>query len=271
MGCIFSVEEPKKVVYAGKTDFAVPTLNIFNTNNQHILCYVLSGEVNVKIGNQTICAKKNHCFLCPSGVKCDATKECPGGTSLLFIHFRPCPSDNPDASPYEELSEPLVYVNTCVDATGNDEIRKGFIRNIEGYNIGDKVRQSAHTNIILNDLSKNYLFENSSNALAMNIQLYINRSLPKNITNKEIAVYHNVSVRTAETSFKKMFGISIHQFVINKKIELSKFWLRYFPEQKLSVLAQGLGFFDEYHFSRQFKRITGMSPTEYKNTFDRQK
>ncbi len=264
MGCIFSVEEPKRIVYAGKAIFTEPTFNSYDTDNQHILCYVLNGELNVQIGNQTICAKKNHCFLCPSGVKCDAIKECLGGTSVMLIHFRPCPSDNSDASPYEELSEPLVYVNTHVDATGNDEIRKEFIRNIEGYNAGDKVRQSAHINIILNDLSKNYLYEDSSDALAMNIQHYIIRSIPQNVTNKEIAAFHNVSVRTAETSFKKMFGISIHQFVINKKIELSKFWLRYFPEQKLSVLAQGLGFFDEYHFSRQFKKIVGISPSEYR-------
>ena len=264
MGCIFSVEETKKVVYAGKTAFAEPVLNVFDTDNKHILCYVLSGEMNVKIGNRTICARKNHCFLCPSGVECKATKECTQGTSVMLIHFLPGKSDTTDSSPYMDLSEPFVYVSTLVDTSANDEIRKTFIRDIEAYNSGDKVRQSAHTNILLNDLSKNYLFEDSSYALALNIQLYINRSIPKNITNKEIASFHNVSVRTAETSFKKAFGISIHQFVINKKIELSKFWLRYFPEQKLSVLAQGLGFFDEYHFSRQFKKITGISPSEYR-------
>jgi AraC-like DNA-binding protein len=32
-------------------------------------------------------------------------------------------------------------------------------------------------------------------------------------------------------------------------------------------IAEALGFYDEYHFSRQFKKEFGISPREYKKVF----
>lgn len=37
-----------------------------------------------------------------------------------------------------------------------------------------------------------------------------------------------------------------------------------FFEMSMKEIAYNLGFYDEYHFSRQFKKIMRISPTEYK-------
>ncbi|MBO5370831.1 MAG: AraC family transcriptional regulator [Clostridia bacterium] len=185
----------------------------------------------------------------------------------MYIHFAPNPNDLFFSWHPDNINHPFVYVNTFIDASNNIEIKRNFIRLIEGYDSGDTVRQTAHLNIILNDLSKNRMYEDSAYVLAIKIQKMINDAIPNKLTNEEIAKKLNVSIRTAETTFKKCFGMSIHQYLIYRRVELAKFWLKFFPEQKMSVTATGLGFFDEYHFSRQFKTVTGMSPTEYKNMY----
>ena len=85
-------------------------------------------------------------------------------------------------------------------------------------------------------------------------------------TNKEIAEILNVGVRTAESAFKDCFGITIHQYQLMQKIEHAKFCLEYYPQMKIIDISLSLGFYDEFHFSRQFKKIVGVSPTDYRKT-----
>lgn len=267
MGCIFSVEEQRKVIYAGRNMMDSSQYYSKRTLDSHILTYVLEGECNLKIGDKIVQAKKDCVFLQSAKIPFETIKKSPDKTATMYIHFAPNLNDSFFSSPPEDMKPPFVYVNTLVDASNNIEIKRNFIRLIESYDSGDTVRQSAHLNIILNDLSKNHLYEDSAYALAMKIKKLVNDAIPHTLTNKEIAKSLNVSVRTAETTFKKCFDMSIHQYLIYRRVELAKFWLKFFPEQKISVTSSGLGFFDEYHFSRQFKAVTGMSPTEYKNMF----
>lgn len=63
--------------------------------------------------------------------------------------------------------------------------------------------------------------------------------------------------------FSEVEGITIEQFFILQKIEKSKEWLVY-NEQSLSQIALQLGYSSTQHLSSQFKRITGMTPSEFK-------
>jgi len=65
--------------------------------------------------------------------------------------------------------------------------------------------------------------------------------------------------------FKALFGITIHQYMLNHKIELAISYFKNFPEMPIKEISYNLGFYDEYHFSKQFKKIIGVSPSEYKN------
>ena len=82
--------------------------------------------------------------------------------------------------------------------------------------------------------------------------------------NVELARMMNVSVKTAETKFKAAFGKTIHQYVLDFKIKEAKSYFDRFKDISVKEVAYNLGFCDEYHFSKQFSKLAGISPREYK-------
>jgi AraC-like DNA-binding protein len=63
--------------------------------------------------------------------------------------------------------------------------------------------------------------------------------------------------------FSEVEGITIEQFFILQKIEKTKEWLVY-NEQSLSQIALSLGYSSTQHLSNQFKKLTGMTPSQFK-------
>lgn len=63
--------------------------------------------------------------------------------------------------------------------------------------------------------------------------------------------------------FPEVEGITIEQFFIQQRIEKVKEWMTY-NELTLSEMAWKLGYSSVAHLSAQFKKVTGLSPTEFR-------
>jgi AraC-like DNA-binding protein len=63
--------------------------------------------------------------------------------------------------------------------------------------------------------------------------------------------------------FSEVEGITIEQFFILQKIEKTKELLVY-NEESLSQIAFNLGYSSTQHLSNQFKKVTGMTPSQFK-------
>lgn len=63
--------------------------------------------------------------------------------------------------------------------------------------------------------------------------------------------------------FSEVEGITIEQFFILQKIEKVKEWLVY-DELSLSEISFKLGYSSVAHLSVQFKKVTGLTPSEFK-------
>lgn len=63
--------------------------------------------------------------------------------------------------------------------------------------------------------------------------------------------------------FSEVEGITIEQYIINQKIEKVKELLMY-DEQSLSQIALDLGYSSTAHLSSQFKKLTGLTPSQFK-------
>lgn len=63
--------------------------------------------------------------------------------------------------------------------------------------------------------------------------------------------------------FSQVEGTTIEQFFIAQKVEKIKEWLMY-DELNLSEMSFRLGYSSIPHLSAQFKKITGLTPTQFK-------
>jgi AraC family transcriptional regulator len=82
--------------------------------------------------------------------------------------------------------------------------------------------------------------------------------LSKFLSQKLIKEYSSLS-----RLFSEVEGITVEQFFILQKIEKAKEWLTY-NELSLSEISWKLGYSSVAHLSAQFKKTTGMTPSEFK-------
>lgn len=74
-------------------------------------------------------------------------------------------------------------------------------------------------------------------------------------------IYHSPS-QTIRI-FKKAFGITPYQYLLNQKIELAKLLLLN-SNKSIKEISMDLNFYDEHYFSNLFKTKTGISPLKYR-------
>ncbi len=84
-------------------------------------------------------------------------------------------------------------------------------------------------------------------------------SIQKFLSKKILKDYSSLS-----KLFSEVEGITIEQFFLLQKIEKTKEWLTY-NELSLSEIALNLGYSSTQHLSNQFKKLTGMTPTNFKS------
>jgi AraC-like DNA-binding protein len=70
--------------------------------------------------------------------------------------------------------------------------------------------------------------------------------------------------------FSEIKGITIQQFIIVHKIEKAKELILY-GELNLTEIAYKLHYSSVAHLSNQFKKITGLTPSHYKQLKDRKR
>lgn len=87
----------------------------------------------------------------------------------------------------------------------------------------------------------------------------------KEIRIEEIAASLQISPGYALETFQKVYSISPRRYLSELKLHEAK-QLIHQPDLNLTRVATMLGYSSLAHFSRQFRRWTGMSPSEYRQT-----
>jgi AraC-like DNA-binding protein/CheY-like chemotaxis protein len=94
---------------------------------------------------------------------------------------------------------------------------------------------------------------------------YLNEHLTENIHLDKVAEEAGMSKYHFCRIFKKSLGMSPMQFLTISRIELAKVLLRKSGASITSVIYK-VGFNDISGFNRQFKKLTGMTPTDFKES-----
>ncbi|WP_308635731.1 AraC family transcriptional regulator [Paenibacillus silvisoli] len=93
---------------------------------------------------------------------------------------------------------------------------------------------------------------------------YMRERLESNLSLDELAVHVSLSKQHLNHVFKQSTGFAPIDYYLRMKIQRAGQLLD-LTERSMKDICLSLGFKDPYYFSRLFKKMIGMSPTEYRN------
>ncbi|MEF3301819.1 AraC family transcriptional regulator [Paenibacillus sp. GYB003] len=96
---------------------------------------------------------------------------------------------------------------------------------------------------------------------------HIESHLYEDLSLTSVAARFQVSPEHLTRTFKRETGVAFYQYVLLKRIQESKRLLRESANVSLTEIAYSLGFASSSHFSRTFKSVTRMTPSEYRLGF----
>lgn len=99
-----------------------------------------------------------------------------------------------------------------------------------------------------------------------NVQSYIENNYKSNISNDNLANLVNISNRTLVRRFKKATGNTPYEYVKRIRIESAKKMLENL-DTGVEQTALDVGYEDFSAFRKVFKRLTGVTPLEYKRKY----
>lgn len=92
---------------------------------------------------------------------------------------------------------------------------------------------------------------------------YISEHYAKNLTLSEVAEHLHIHPNYFSTLFKSQTGITFRDYLRNVRIEKSKTMITE-SQIKLNDIAFQTGYQDVSHYNRAFKKVTGISPSNYR-------
>lgn len=122
----------------------------------------------------------------------------------------------------------------------------------------------------LAQLFKKYCYTDSTlyqndKKLINKIKKYILDNLDEEISLDDLSEYTNYSKNHIIKVFQNRYGLTPKKYIINQKINKAKNLIIQCEDSSLTDIAHRVGFYDQSHFNRHFKRIYGVNPSKYRN------
>ncbi len=91
---------------------------------------------------------------------------------------------------------------------------------------------------------------------------FMKENISQPITLADICAHVNFSRSQLQKLFREQVGVSVIQYLIQMRIDEAKFYIRY-GDMNFTEISRKLCYSSIHHFSKQFRQITGISPSEY--------
>jgi len=225
------------------------------------LWYVWSGEGGIVINGQERKLQRNHCYLFRPGDRIDAWHNPDMPLTVTYIHFSTeaddgtltaLPSYHTMELPFhfEAYLERFVQVMTLKEIRFEEEARLLLLLILlalekEEATANTSAGRSRHPHYaVMNEIAA-VIRENPGNAGSID----------------ELAARAYLSPRYFSLKFKEVIGQTIESYIIDKRIERAEYLLRHHG-MSVGEVADALGYQNIYYFSKQFKKMTGISPSK---------
>lgn len=261
MYTVFSDNNQHAITEANINFYAQPFVHPKRNLSEHDFIYILQGEWKFGQNDEEYIAKKDDVLLLSANNTHYGILPCQPNTKTMYFHVT---NEN-------DFSYPSPHTSNCIkshmNASANPNIKKYFSEIVNAKLQNKQKKADLYFQLLLYEICDIDTNQESNN-IALHIKNIIHNNPEKFFGNAELSKMCKVSVKTAENKFKAVYGTTIHQYILNFKIEEAIEFFKKFKDMTIKEVAYNLGFYDEYHFSKQFKRIKGLSPSEYRKGID---
>ncbi|HIS47835.1 MAG TPA: AraC family transcriptional regulator [Candidatus Scybalocola faecigallinarum] len=246
------------------------------------LYFFLEGSVEMTIGGKCFRVHPGDIVLIPPGIRHFPSfidPKTPYRRFVLWIHkdyYEKCfAHEQALAYLFERDPKGQTPVLTVDPVIFNDLQNKLFqmIREKNEERFGKALSLSLMLQSVLLSISRSvYEKENGDCAgpvtLRARICTYVEEHLREPLTLEDIAGFFAMNKYYISHIFKESMGISLHQYIIQRRIEACKNAL--LTQKSLEEIAELFGFANYSSFFRLFKKTYGMSPKEYREEMEKE-
>lgn len=198
-----------------------------------------------------------------------------GGCSFYWLHFYS--EDGCDISENNEISLSYDSNKICVPLTGRLASMERVIIMMKQLQDCDKryhnaVLNNSTSTAILSELScqntsyRKYSKDRQTKQIFNDIADYVQYHSSENVTVTEIAEYFGYNPKYLSSFFKSQSGMTLKQYMLQTKMDTAKAELSD-TNHSISQIAYNIGFGDAHNFTNAFRKITGLSPSEYRQSY----
>lgn len=173
--------------------------------------------------------------------------------------------ERPEFEDVEILNKPIIIYDAPNIGNLISEITTEFSMSEEHKDmLLSAFLKAAITSVVRMSQRRPKIKESKAQKLVSDIISYINLNYECSVSNEDIAEKFHFNSAYLNRVFRENTGISMHEFVVGCRIASAKEMLRS-QEIAIGEVAEKCGFSSFYHFTKTFKKKTGITPSEYRN------
>lgn len=237
------------------------------TLSHHELMYICDGSGHFRIhGKNYTLGKGMLLYICPNepySFRMDADKP----VGCLTVHFS-CADIHFDDGVWNICSGSSVLARRSVWKLRNPHLIESQFQNLlsrwneklPGYAF---VTRTLLQQMII-DITRDLHVQSTNRTASVKVEAvieYMRRHIEEKLTLPALVAVVGISPAYLSRIFKEATGCTIIEYFNKMKIDVSKEFL--LEGMKVREVASKLGFADEFYFSRLFKRLEGVSPSEF--------
>lgn len=239
------------------------------TFRNNLIMLVLDGILHVEQYGHHYKLKKGECILMKLTDRHKYYSDKDKTAKVFWLHFRGQGTDAVmmQAGMYSKL--PILLNDSdssvCKMLTNIFSVTK---RQESGFEAKNSPMIYSVVTYILSDVLKELLSspQTMSDEIIQTVRGYIDEHISEEFSLDKLAKTANVNKYYLCRLFKSQLGISPMSYVIKRKVEYSKKILED-STCNIALIANTLSFSDQSHYSKSFKAMTGLSPTQYRKMF----
>lgn len=230
---------------------------------QYVLIYCIKGSGWYKLKGQLFAVEANQYFILPAGQAHEygANEETPW--SIYWVHFTG-----------EEADTIFRFLNTrkqngpwaVTPSPMRQMIFDDMLHHLEFMNhVENIIYANCNLYAFLTSFKQIQLkaHDTKNNPIQAAID-YMKNNLDKNLTLEELAQSVNISPSHLSALFRQTTKYSPISLFTSLKIQKAGQLLQE-SENNIKTISHMLGYDDQYHFSRVFKKIMGVSPRQFRS------